>query len=75
MFVFIVVWTWHDIERMFHVIKKRAAERQYTMVRSTEHGRELFELIFGVCIAEETSGPEEENGMTVVKCCILSMIP
>lgn len=32
MFVFIVVWTWNDMERMFHVVKKRAAERKYNMV-------------------------------------------
>lgn len=34
MFVFIVVWTWNDIERLFHVMKKRAAERKYNMVSS-----------------------------------------
>ena len=32
MFVFMVVWTWNDISRMGHIVKKKMLERKYHMV-------------------------------------------
>lgn len=37
MAAFMLAWTWNDITRIGHVVKKRLLEREYEMVRIHVH--------------------------------------